>query len=268
MFTYLSRVKAIFSVSTMLLIPCGAIFAITLWSWNTKPRIQKAVDISPVMQNRTKAFQLVDTKKSADALTLVFRNDSSKTITAYTLSLDDDATRLGADYVASGEGINPGATVDIDIPFSQFLPAQSVGSQQNRVTVLTVVFEDSSSEGDVGSANYILETRRGERIQMKKIRKLIQIAIGRENKNESLTLPELRQRISSLPETVEGQFPMNYGMHYAKERVIKQIASVEKEHIENQFMKVVASDNLREKLGELLYKTDIMIAKYDAALAK
>ena len=61
---------------------------------------------------------------------------------------------------------------------------------------------------------------------------------------------------------------MNYGMHYAKERVIKQIASVEKEHIENQFMKVVASDNLREKLGELLYKTDIMIAKYDAALAK
>jgi hypothetical protein len=268
MLSYLSRIKTTVFVPTALLLLCAAIFAINFWSSSADRKWQRNIDVSPIIKNRTESFQVVGIKKSQDNIALEIKNDSRKIINAYVLSLDDGVTRLGTDYIASDGGINPGTTVTIDIPFSQFLPAQTTEPQRNTITVLTVVFEDSSSEGDVLAANYIKETRRGEKIQMRNIRKLIRMALKPEGKDDSLTLPELRQKISSLPETVEDQSSMNFGMHYAKERVIKQIASVEKEEVESQLMKVSASNNLRIKLEEILYKTDIMIARYDSVLSK
>ena len=105
----------------------------------------------PVVENKTNAFRLVSEETSEDNLVLRFENTSKAVITAYILSLGQQT--IGADFFpnVAQRGVAPGTIEEVKIPLLN-LPLVS----QQTVTVLTVIFDDRTAEGDFQAAELIL----------------------------------------------------------------------------------------------------------------
>jgi len=176
----------------------------------------------------TTSFTLVSEEKSGEDLILRFQNTTALTITAYTLSLGQQ--KIGADFFSNTaqKGIAPTAIEEVRIPLIN-LSTQS----QNKIIVLTVVFEDHTAEGDVQAARVIFDRRQGYATQMRRIRSLLIEAADSPLKGGSTTpdslLKRVKDAVSSLPEKDANRTStgMKSGLNFAKQWTIKQIARLE-----------------------------------------
>jgi hypothetical protein len=182
----------------------------------------------PEVENKTKSFRLVSVEKAENDLVLRFKNTSVLTITGYTFALGQE--RIGADFFpnAAQKGIEAGAIEEVRIPLF------NISSQPgNKIVVLTVVFQDHSSEGDFQAARLILDRRKGFATQMQRIRSLLLRAANNTDQGSSVTpmtvLKQLRETISSLPDQNENNpsLGMKSGLNFAKQWTLKQIARLE-----------------------------------------
>ena len=181
----------------------------------------------PELENRTQSFKLVSEQKADRDLVLQFENVSTLTITGYTLALGQE--RFGADFFpnTAQKGIAPGAIEEVRVPLV------NLSQSKDRIIVLTIVFEDHTSEGDFKAARMILNRRQGYATQMQHIRTLLLTTAQSTNKVSSLkpstSLHNLRDKISSLPEGEGTQSSpgMKSGLNFAKQWTLKQIARLE-----------------------------------------
>lgn len=186
----------------------------------------------PEIENKTKSFKLVGVEKDENDLVLRFKNTSVLTITAYTLGLLGQETHemIGADFFPNytQKGIEAGAIEEVRIPLLNIS-----SNKKKKIVVLTVVFEDHSSEGDFPAARHILDTRKGYAMQMQRIRSLLLSAANNTDQGSSVTpmtvFKQLMETISSLPEQNENDPSrgMKSGLNFAKQWTLKQIARLE-----------------------------------------
>jgi hypothetical protein len=167
-------------------------------------------------------------KKKDDLLVLRHKNVSNKTITAYEFDLGH-GVRSSRDYIPYDDGVGSGDVIEDVLPLGNFdppYPPVPSASDKPVLTILAVVFDDRSSEGDYNAAAYILNHRLGQKIQLKRIRQLIRDGLKSKDQEFSAPFYALKSQIESLP--TEGQsVALRSGLNYAKERLLRHINEVE-----------------------------------------
>lgn len=143
---------------------------------------------SLLANNRTSGFQVVDMQVRGNQLQLSLRNNYSKNITAYTISVGN--VRAEEDFIYSNRVIAPGEVYTVNTPISSSDPSTSI---------LAVVFEDGTSDGEASVAAAIRDRRQGEKAQLTRILPLIENALRLSDSELPRALSELPSRISSLP---------------------------------------------------------------------
>lgn len=223
----------------------------------------------PELENRTQSFKLVSEQKADRDLVLQFENVSTLTITGYTLALGQE--RFGADFFpnTTQKGVAPGATEEVRVPLF------NLSKSKDRIIVLTIVFEDHTSEGDFKAARMILDRRRGYATQMQHIRTLLLTTAQDTKKVSSLKstapLKDLRDRISSLPEGEDTQpsHGVKSGLNFAKQWTLKQIARLESGEMDVEINKspkysqlaIVRGGNIGAGLEYIVDQVDEILAK-------
>lgn len=185
----------------------------------------------PRVKNETESFQLVSVDKIGDLLQLRLKNTFNKAITAYTISYGN-SRQTGIDKILGNDVVAPGEIEEFRTPLANVSNSDASTLQEQVVTILVVVFDDRSSEGDFKAADDILNDRLGQKIQLKRINRLIRAALNSPDVDTPATLSRLKAQIASLPEDQEvGQsLAVHFGLNYMKQHVLQHIADIERWH--------------------------------------
>jgi hypothetical protein len=217
--------------------------------------------ITPLIKNTTTALQLVNQEIKGASLILKLKNSSSKNITAYTISVSPFVKRY-IDYSISGDPIEPDEIEE----FSTSLTAFSIGDQPNQVPVvriLSVVFDDQSSDGDSITISEIKDTRLGKQYQIKQIKQLIEQTLNNSDNELDSSFRNLKQKITSLPETDRLKSEaFQRGLHNAKEDVLTLLTQSEKSSNEQIRMTKEAATSIRNNLHRVLIQTESWANRY------
>jgi hypothetical protein len=148
--------------------------------------------------NKTKAIEVVRVDQAREYYRVVLKNISSKNIVGGRVSFFGGAS-MGIGLQA------PGQVWEMPFYFdeSHWLAAQDKsekGPVPPKIVVSSVVFDDSTFEGDLEPALACITKRRAVRIQAIRIVDLLQAAIGNAEQDSSNVLEKLRQQLSGLDE--------------------------------------------------------------------
>lgn len=222
--TSLSTKQRLFIVSSVVL---GTILLTASVLSSNGRRSQHEVSL-PTVKNKTSSLQVIDIEKLQTWFVTRVQNTSSKAITAYVMAVCD-VPESATDYSIGPDSIEPGKVVEIITPV-RALDKCSSATTQPSITILAVVFDDRSTEGDYGWAKGILDDRRGLKIQLKRINRLLREALGRADRDEPKAIARLKAEISSLP-IDEGEEPaVRGGLSAAKQRVLFYLTELEQWH--------------------------------------
>ena len=186
---------------------------------------------SPEVRAKTSALELLGEEIDGDKVVLTFRNTTAKPIMAFEFWMGDGSQRapsLTQDNLGSRAGaVQPGATFAFHIPLVKLRSSPSSGAAKPLVTLMCVVFSDSTFDGDLAVAGDVLARRRGQRDQLKRIRTLVRRAAKSNDSQEAWSA--LRSTIANLPEhPPDNEFPhYSSGLHFAKVWVDKSLGEIE-----------------------------------------
>jgi hypothetical protein len=217
-----SRTNTIFAILALLFL---ASLGVGNWPSGARQRAQK--DKLPQVKNETESFQLVSAEKIDFLLQLRLKNISKKAITAYKIGYGN-GWQTGIDKIIGDDMVAPGEIEEFRTPFNNISNSDDPASPQS-VTILAVVFDDRSSEGDFQAADEILNDRLGQKMQLERINRLIQAVLKSPDANTPAALGRLKSQIASLSEDQgKGQpFAIHIGLYYVKQQVLKQIEYIE-----------------------------------------
>ena len=201
---------------------CVAVFGMGTWSSGVKSDPQ--ADKLPPVRNETESFQLVSTEKSERLLKLKLRNTSQKVITSYTVAFSK-GFKTNIDKILGDDLIGPGQVEEIEFPLSNIYGSGSSKSSEPSLTILAVIFEDKSSEGDFKATADILNDRLGQKIQLERISRLMRDALKASDNTLPTALRSLANQVSLLSEEPDKGQPaaVRSGLHYIKQRTLRQI---------------------------------------------
>ena len=204
-------------VSIVLSFICVAVVGASAWSLKTRPRRQADFQV----KNRAEGLQIVSSETVGNNLRLSLRNNYSKNITAYTVSVGN--LKMQEDFIYSDRVIAPGTDYTLNIPIP------SSGSNTN---VLAAVFDDQTSDGDSTLSTAIKERRRGEKIQLTRILPLLQHTLSLPSPVPMEALNNLKSQISSLPEASDHGLSQSFngGLHNSKEEALRALQKLESTH--------------------------------------
>ena len=140
-----------------------------------------------LVMNRTQAFSVLKAERGADDFSITLKNNSRKTITAFSLSPSKGYTILEEFVFAetSDIGIAP------DAMFAKSYPTL-LSSQPESIEIKALVFDDGSSEGDTSAVREIGDSRLGEQIQIRRAVRELQIFL----ETSSADVSELKRNVS------------------------------------------------------------------------
>jgi len=167
------------------------------------------------LSNRTNAFEVVKVEINSGRVRLTLKNNYNKTITAYAISAGNNSHSLHE--LASENLLTPGNTRDQDLR----LPA---GRNEGDITVLAVVFEDRTSDGDATAAKEINDYILGKSTQYDRIIPLLEkVLAARDNKMQS-ALEKAQAAIYTLPSDSAGKSHFIIaGLRDAKESILMDL---------------------------------------------
>ena len=208
----------------------------------------------PRVRNETESFQLISVERLGYLLQLRLKNTSKKAITAYKIGYSN-GWQTGIDKILGNEVVAPGEIEEFRTPFSNVSNSDDPTSPRT-VTILAVVFDDRSSEGDFQAADDILNDRLGQRIQLERINLLIQGVLKSPDTNTPAALGRLKAQIASLSEDQGKGQPraIHTGLYYMKQHVLKQIEELEQWQRDGKDMlreELYGSVNLQDALVKL-----------------
>jgi len=222
--TSLSTKQRLFVVSSVVL---GTILLTASVLSSSGRRSQQEVSL-PTVKNKTISLQFIAIEKLQTKFVTRMQNTSNKAITAYVMAACD-VPESATDYSIGPDSIEPGKVVEIITPV-RALDKCSSATTQPSITILAVVFDDRSTEGDYGWAKGILDDRRGLKIQLKRINRLLREALGRADRDEPKAIARLKAEISSLPIDEGAEPAVRGGLSAAKERVLFYLTELEQWH--------------------------------------
>ena len=116
-----------------------------------------------LVMNRTQAFLVLKAERGPNEFSITLKNNSRKTITAFSISPGKGYTILEEFVFAeiSDIGVAPDAT------FAKSYPTL-LSSQTESIEIKALVFDDGSSEGDARAVREIEDSRLGEQIQIRR----------------------------------------------------------------------------------------------------
>jgi|GEM_PF-1803406 len=176
------------------------------------------------VKNRTRSFELVGLERSSDKEGIVLRlkNSYAKRITAFQLSIGGARTKVELVFNES-EWITPGTIFELPNEAEPELDTQGI-------VVLSVIFEDGTSDGDLNSVRELKEYRSGVKVFAKTfLSELEKMPISSSETDTSSMLLKLRSKVSALTEN-EGPnvpFHVRLGFHDEKSRTLQQLNGIE-----------------------------------------
>ncbi|HST22232.1 MAG TPA: hypothetical protein VLR90_14000 [Blastocatellia bacterium] len=177
--------------------------------------------VSFAVKNLVPELTVIQTEVQGDMVLLSLRNDSKKSITAFSVSSSNIITRnelLDTDKIIAPGDINIGA---YELPLTS--------SPKNGLTVLAVVFDDGTTSGDPEFIRQIIDARAGEQAQMTRMSPILQEAlVSLKNVNPEQKWKTLKLRIAQLPNCEDGKsFEYCAALHDAKELLLDKIMQLE-----------------------------------------
>ncbi|MEN3331554.1 MAG: hypothetical protein V7641_919 [Blastocatellia bacterium] len=174
---------------------------------------------------------IADVKVENDHVLLSLRNDSDKAITA--LSWSSSEVIYKSEMIGSDDTIAVGATK----VKSCGLPSPT--SHEKGITILAVVYEDGTSDGDAKFVKEIFAERAGEQEQLARILPLFRdTLVTRKNMSLMQKREVVKLKLEQLPVHEEEGWSLAFrtGLHNEKERAmnnLKQLEQVENERGED-----------------------------------
>jgi hypothetical protein len=232
----------------------------------------QAPQASPEIQikNYTSAFEVVGTETVGEMYVVKLKNVSQKAISAYSWSLGPSSGPTNfydTDGVVSGQVISPGAIHREEVPLIAFThSAETTPSHQAILNFIAVIFEDHSSEGFPEQVKVLKDRRIGERIQLKRVKRLlIEAANARDSEIASNRLNSLKARIAALAETAEeGQSDeIADGLLSAKRHMLVMLEHLMTEHGGIEMLSGPNSaEHAKRILSSLIEQTDTWLSRY------
>ncbi|HXU37817.1 MAG TPA: hypothetical protein VN937_15750 [Blastocatellia bacterium] len=226
---------------------------------------------SPEIQirNYTNAFQVVGTETVGDDYVIMLKNVSQKAISAYSWSLGPSSRPTNirdSDGAGTGQVISPGAIFRAEVPLIAFKhSAETTPSHQAIFNFIAVVFDDLSSEGFPERVKVIKDRRIGEKIQLKRVKRLLNEAGDAQDSEIPNRLDSLRARITALSNTPEeGQSDeIADGLLSAKRHTLVMLEHLMTEHGGIEMLSGPNGvEHARRILSGLMEQTDTWLSRY------
>jgi hypothetical protein len=190
-----------------------------------------AQESTPQVINKTTGFQVESLTMQDTDYILLLKNNYSKSINGYTLGTGL-GSKLTVDLTTGNQVIGPGGVEDVHIPASNLRvpPGQNT---QRQITILAVVFEDATSDGNPQVVEEIKGRRNGAKIQFKRVLNLIGDFLASPEANDPAALNKLKTRITSLSEEPENNMPLNArsGLRGAKQDALTLLQDLEQRSV-------------------------------------
>lgn len=165
---------------------------------------------------------IVEVKVKAQDVLLTLRNDSNKVIKA--VSLSSSGVNNRSEMIGTDQVIAPGAL------YTEQCGLPSPTSQEKGITILAVVYEDGTSDGDAKFVRQIFDARAGTQAQLARILPLFRDVLATPKGMSLMQKWEaIKLKLEQLPEEEQGKsFEFRMGLHDAKELAIDKLKQLER----------------------------------------
>lgn len=172
--------------------------------------------------NQTQALTVVNVESNGRNVKMNLRNDYEKTITAFAISPVNNRYLVRVDFIDSDEAIAPQAHY-----LKEFTLPDSKASRAT-IVIRSVVFEDGTSDGDVGVSRRIIDNRLGETRQMQRIVALLDNTFKSTKETLAKSVANLKANLENLPTISEQGVSVYFqgGLHSAKQNALKDIENL------------------------------------------
>jgi hypothetical protein len=220
------------STKQRLFVVCSFVLgAITLSSAvlsSSATRGQQGVSF-PIVKDNSGSFSLISQERIDSTFVTWMQNSSNKVITAYAMALCD-VPWSSTDRTIGDDFIEPGEVVEITTSIRGVAHMCGSTITQPTVTILAVVFDDRTYAGEFRWAKGILDDRRGNKIQLKRINRLLANALKWSDVDTPASIERLKDKVASLP-VDEGETPaVRSGLSGAKQRALYLLDELKRWH--------------------------------------
>jgi hypothetical protein len=243
-------------IVVIFVLPFSAFLAVD--SISTKTSAVRTIQ-NPTIQVATLAqnIEAVAVKENESGVQLSLRNGYDKPITAFVVS-PGGSHFIITEFIGTDKLIAPGASYvqEYTLPTQVDKPNQT-SIREHVITVLAVVFEDKTGEGNTNIIKGILDKRSAEKLQIDRILPLLTGLLRASEENVRGSLETARVRLGELPEKKEetDSSDVRSGLHNVKERALRQINELEE---------------LRKERGDAMFLSALRLMKeqYEQKRAK
>lgn len=179
------------TLALLLFVNCGALLQERLA--NQVPGIR--------ITNKTSSFEVFEIKAMGRDIRLKLKNSYDRSIIDFKIGLPRPLGKSGTvtDIVGDAKVIQPGATIEynLTLPIS-YLDTPNDVQREREVIILTVLFDDWTSDGDTEIAAEMVAQRLGERIQVSRILSLLQVVLDLQDADLQKGLERLKAQVAAL----------------------------------------------------------------------
>jgi hypothetical protein len=151
--------------------------------------------------NKTSSFEVFEIKAMGRDIRLKLKNSYERSIIDFKIGLPRPLGESGTvtDIVGDAKIIQPGATIEygFTLPIS-YLDTPTDVQREREVVILTVLFDDWTSDGDTEIAAEMVAQRLGERIQVSRILPLLQVVLDLQDADLQKGLERLKAQVAAL----------------------------------------------------------------------
>jgi hypothetical protein len=263
----LSSNQRLFVVSSVVL---GSVLLSTAVLSSSARRSQQEMSL-PTVKDNTGSFRLIGLERIDHNFVMRMQNTSQKAITAYVNAVCD-FPESSTDYTLGEQSIGPGKVVEITTPAEAVSDHCGSAKTQPTITILAVVFDDRTTAGEDKWAQGVLDNRRGNRIQLKRINSLLKKALTWPDAGEPAAIERLKDEIAVLPVDESEAPAVRGGLSGAKQRELYLLDELKQWHRSSLAAESVRNvpirgelagiKNLQEGIFKLISLNEKWISRY------
>jgi hypothetical protein len=209
----------------------GAILLSTAALSSSARRSQREVSL-PIVKDNTGSFGVIGLERLDGRFETRMQNTSKKAITAYITAVCD-VPESSTDYTIGDHLIEPGEIENITVSFQAVSSMCGSKTTQPTITILAVVFDDRTYAGEFLLAKSILDDRRGNKMQLKRINRLLAEALKWPDAGEPAAIERLKDEIAALPVDDSEAPAVRGGLSDAKQRALYLLDELKQWHQKN-----------------------------------
>jgi predicted protein tyrosine phosphatase len=255
--------SAIKPIATVFLLGISCFVVVSIWSAGISRRFEtKSIQSQKqvILGNQTQSLEIIKAELNPNGrlIHIAVKNVSNKDIDWFRISLGAGSD-VEADFLFAHKSIlAPGEVYDDDYPFDS-------KSNEVRITIVSLLFEDQGSDGDMHYAQLAKDKRSGQRMELNRLVALL---------HKASEIPRIQQSASVLEHleievgdsTSESRIPAAHsslqtearliGVRTARNRVLNEIQRIKTMREQDRSEELV-------KLGERYKSINSKLAGYD-----